>query len=147
MFPRIRQLTFHRLAAVYEANQIISSERDLGRLFERVLDQIFALVPAHSGVILLKDEKTSELVTEFVRSREQQAEVPISSTIVNRAYRHEEAVITTDAAIDARFGAVLKKLDLPQVDEIMAADVNRGEIYATGTDGRIIRLVPRVSRP
>jgi putative nucleotidyltransferase with HDIG domain len=93
----------NRLAAVYRANQIISSERDLRRLFQRVMDQIFALIPAHNGVILLRDEKTGELVTEYVKSGS--GDAVISSTIVSRALDHGEAVITYDAADDSRFGA------------------------------------------
>jgi HD-GYP domain-containing protein (c-di-GMP phosphodiesterase class II) len=94
-----------RLAAVYQANEIISSERDLLKLFERVLDQVFALLPAHNGVILLKEEASSELITEYVKSRGDQSEVHLSSTIVNRAFQNAEAVITSNAAADARFGA------------------------------------------
>ena len=44
-----------RLSALYRANQIISQERNLERLFERVIDQIFTLVKAHNGAILLLD--------------------------------------------------------------------------------------------
>ncbi len=93
----------NRLAAVYEANQIISSERDLRKLFERVTDQIFSLVPAHNGVILLKDERTGELVTEYVKRGDTQSEVAMSSSIVSRAFENGEAVITYNAASDARF--------------------------------------------
>lgn len=96
-----------RLAAVYEANQTISSERDLKRLFERVMDQIFLLVPAHNGVILLADGRTGELVTEYTKFGAGQTHVTISSSIVRRAYDHGEAVLTTDAADDSRFGAHL----------------------------------------
>ena len=95
----------NRLAAVYEANQIISSERDLRKLFERVMDQIFGLVPAHNGVILLKDEKVGELVTEYVKRGDTQSEVAMSSSIVARAFEKGEAVITYNAASDARFEA------------------------------------------
>jgi len=91
----------NRLAAVYAANQIIASERDLGKLFERVIAQIFSLVPAHNGVILLKEGKSDELVTEYVKSGS--GDVVISSTIVKRAYENSEAVITLDAADDSRF--------------------------------------------
>ena len=92
-----------RLAAVYQANQIFSSERDLKKLFARVMDQIFSLMAAHNGVILLKDEKTGELLTEYVKSESGDAEVVISSTIVNRAATQNEAIITLNAADDARF--------------------------------------------
>ena len=47
-----------RLSAVYKANQIISSERDLRKLFARVMDEIFSLVPASNGAILLKNPIT-----------------------------------------------------------------------------------------
>ncbi|NIA12786.1 MAG: FHA domain-containing protein, partial [Nitrospiraceae bacterium] len=93
----------NRLAAIYKANQIISSERDLRNLFHRVLDQIFSLVPAHNGVILLKDEKTGRLTTQCVKSGSDDTAV-ISSSIVRRAFDGGEAVITYDAADDSRFG-------------------------------------------
>lgn len=92
-----------RLAAVYKANQIIASERDLHQLFKRVMDQIFSLVPAHNGVIMLKQEKSGELTTEYVKSNA--GETVISSTIVNRAFMQGEAVITCNAADDSRFEA------------------------------------------
>jgi len=60
-----------------------------------------------------------------------------------------DTLITWDAGarelalVDARLGAVIETFDMPQVDKIIATDVRRGDIYATGHDGRIIRLVPR----
>ncbi|HNR35604.1 MAG TPA: FHA domain-containing protein [Candidatus Hydrogenedentes bacterium] len=93
----------NRLAAVYKANQIIASEQDLRKLFAAVMDQIFSLVPAHNGVILLKDEKSGELITEYVKSGS--GNTVISSTIVSRAFEHGEAILTVDAADDARFEA------------------------------------------
>jgi len=92
-----------RLRAVYKANEIITSERDLNKLFERVMEEIFQLIPAHNGVILLHNADGEGLVTEYVRSGSDVAEVKISSSIVNRAYEHGEAIITFDAADDSRF--------------------------------------------
>jgi HD-GYP domain-containing protein (c-di-GMP phosphodiesterase class II) len=94
-----------RLRAVYAANEIITSERNLNKLFERVMQEIFQLIPAHNGVILLHVPGSDELVTEFVRSGDKNVEVKISSSIVNRAYEHGEAIITYDAADDSRFEA------------------------------------------
>ncbi|GMV99301.1 MAG: hypothetical protein AMXMBFR84_04400 [Candidatus Hydrogenedentota bacterium] len=94
-----------RLAAVYEANQIISSERDISKLFARVMEQIFPLVKAHNGAILLKDDHSNELVTEFVKSGKGDSTFVISSTIVRRAYEGGEGVITFNAAGDDRFEA------------------------------------------
>ncbi len=92
-----------RLAAIYSANQIISSEHDLNKLFERVMEQIFALVPAHNGIIILKDEDTGEPVTVFVKTGSSNSEVVISSTIVSRALEKCEALISMNAAEDDRF--------------------------------------------
>lgn len=109
-----------RLRAVYAANQAIAAERDLTKLFEIVMDQIFSLVPAHNGVIILKDKQASKgrsttliklgqnnsldgLVTEYVRSGSATEDVTISSSIVRRAIDNREAVLTVDAQDDARF--------------------------------------------
>ena len=45
--------------------------------------------------------------------------------------------------VDRRFGSEVKSLRMPQVDKLIATDVQRGELYATGMDGRLIRLHPR----
>jgi HD-GYP domain-containing protein (c-di-GMP phosphodiesterase class II) len=111
----------NRLKAVYAANQAISVERNLSKLFEKVLDQIFSLVPAHNGVIILRDRDKSSgkstaimrkehaeldgLVTEYVRSGTGTAEVTISSSIVRRALENKEAVLTQDAAADEELEA------------------------------------------
>jgi HD-GYP domain-containing protein (c-di-GMP phosphodiesterase class II) len=92
-----------RLAAIYNANQIISSEHDLNKLFERVMEQIFSMIPAHNGVIILKDESTGEQLTVFVKTGSGNSQVVISSTIVRRALEKREAVISMDAAEDDRF--------------------------------------------
>ncbi|MBP8132523.1 MAG: HD domain-containing protein [Candidatus Hydrogenedentes bacterium] len=94
-----------RLQAVYAANQVITSERDLHRVFAVIMEQIFRLVPAHNGVILLRDRDTGELVTEHVKTGRASTEIVISSSIVQRAAERGEAVITHDAADDSRFEA------------------------------------------
>lgn len=92
-----------RLSAIYAANQTISSEQDLEKLFARVIDQIFSLVPASSGVILLADEETGELSTAYERRGAGTSEIQMSATIVNRAFKNGEAVLVYDAAADVRF--------------------------------------------
>ncbi len=92
-----------RLAAVYEATQIISSERDITKVLAQVMDQLFSLVPGQNGVILLRDTNTGELTTEYVVTGTGQNEVTISSSIVQRSNEQGEAVITYNAAADDRF--------------------------------------------
>lgn len=92
-----------RLAAVYEANQIIASERDLESLFARVMDQIIALVSAHSGVILLRDRKTGRLVEVYERCGKGAVQIQVSRTIITRAFDEGEALLVHDASLDERF--------------------------------------------
>ncbi len=92
-----------RLSAIYAANQMISSERDLDKLFARVIDQILSVVPASNGAILLADEGTDTLSTAYERRGAGTAEIQMSATIVNRAFGNGEAVLVYDAAADERF--------------------------------------------
>lgn len=96
-----------RLRAVYAANQAIASERSLEKVFDAIMDQVFSLVPAHNGLILLAREKLEELSTEYVRSAVPGVRIQVSSTIVNRCFENGEAIITSDAPKDARFGGGL----------------------------------------
>lgn len=92
-----------RLTALFKANQIISSETDLELLFERVMEQVFSLVPASNGVIMLNDSDEGELVPVYERNDSGDAQITISSTIVHRACEEGEAVLVHDAAEDSRF--------------------------------------------
>ncbi len=92
-----------RLAALYEASQIISGEHDLEKLFAHIMDQIFSLVPAQNGVILLKETGSNELITEYVKTDQEKCDVRISKTIVMSAYEDGNAVITSNAGDDERF--------------------------------------------
>ncbi|MFP4500342.1 MAG: HD domain-containing phosphohydrolase [Candidatus Hydrogenedentota bacterium] len=98
-----RDIAEQRLQALYAANQVIASERDLQKVFEEVMDQLFRLLPAHNGVILLREQESGELVTECVRSGRPNVTITISSSIVERAVNNGEALITHNAAADSRF--------------------------------------------
>jgi HD-GYP domain-containing protein (c-di-GMP phosphodiesterase class II) len=125
-----------RLRAIYEANQIIASENDLSKLFERVLDQVFELVPAHNGVIMLRNRATGELEVQVVRTGSGEEEIRISSSIVNQAMGCSEAVITGDAAGDGRFNdsgpldtIFAEKISSAMCTPLRFQDENLGVIY------------------
>lgn len=92
-----------RLLAVYAANEAIASARELSRVFETVLDQVFRLLNASNGVILLKKPEEQELYPAYQKSTESDNSVSYSHTIVERSFRHAEAVITNNAFDDSRF--------------------------------------------
>ncbi len=101
---RLREIQ-KRLTAVYAANQAIASEQKLSGVFERIMDQVFSLLPADTGVILLKTEESDAPKVEYVHSKTGSDSVHVSTTIVSRAFERGEAVITCNAMDDSRFSA------------------------------------------
>lgn len=94
-----------RLQAIYEANQIISSERDLHKLFARVMEQLFSLVHANNGIILLTQKGNGELKAVYEHIETEDSQIVVSTSIVKRAHDDGEAVLVYDAGGDARFDA------------------------------------------
>ena len=92
-----------KLTAVYAANQIVSQEHELKPLFERLMDQIFRLVPANNALILLRDGKTGELTPVCTRSEEHEDEISVSTTIINQTLEKGESLMVEDASLDERF--------------------------------------------
>jgi len=92
-----------RLRGIYEANQVIASENDLSKVFENILDQVFNLVPAHNGVILIKDERSGKLEAARKKTGAATDEIKVSTSIVNQALEKNEGIITFNAAGDDRF--------------------------------------------
>ncbi|MCX8064384.1 MAG: HD domain-containing protein [Candidatus Hydrogenedentes bacterium] len=90
-----------RLRAVYQANQIIASEQNINELFAKIMDQIFALLPADNGAILLWHKRKKCLTPEFVISRGE--EFTICSSVVNRAFDRREAILIQDALRDSKY--------------------------------------------
>lgn len=99
-----------RLRAIYSANQIIVSENNLKNLFSKIIEQIFSLLPAHNGAILLWDKRRKRLVPEYIHTKMALEEFSISATIVNRAFENKEALITQNACEDSRFKNVSRSI-------------------------------------
>lgn len=94
-----------RLQAVYAANQAIVSERTLDKVFDSIMSQVFSLVKAHNGLLMLKREDSDELEIEYERNANPGSPIHVSSTIINRVYYQGEAIITSNAADDSRFNS------------------------------------------
>ncbi len=101
---RLREIQ-KRLTAVYAANQAIASEQKLSGVFDRIMDEVFSLLPADTGVILLKGDEGGDPRVEYVHSKSDSKNVHVSTTIVRRAFEKGEAVITCNASDDSRFNA------------------------------------------
>ncbi len=97
---------YERLRIAHEFQRYVRLERDLHALLSRILEIAFELIPADNGVILLKDDRTSELVVEAVRQkRSHGAKVLISETLLAHVATTKRGVLTSDALDDARFNA------------------------------------------
>lgn len=100
---RVKDLQL-RLQAVYEANEIISTEHDLHKVFERIVEQIVRLVPASNAVIMLLDSESGKLRSKYEYSTSENADIQVSSTVIKRSFIDGEAVLVYDASADSRFG-------------------------------------------
>src|SRR5438128_3934444 len=73
---------YERLRIGHEFSRYVRLERDLNELLSRILSIAFDLIPADSGVILLRDAATQELVIQSMRQRKLgQGKVLVSDTL------------------------------------------------------------------
>ena len=91
------------LSALMKVCTTINSIRDLNELLERLLDQLFEVVPAQRGAILLTNEGSFEtnLVFGLDRVRGKDQQVNVSRTIVQQVLRDGVALLASDAAAEA----------------------------------------------
>jgi len=97
-----------KLAALYRVNSVIKTTRDTRELLCRVLEEIFDVLHAERGFVMLLDHETGELIPTAMRrryARDSAEQVAISSTIARQVLEEGEAVLSTDARSDQRFSA------------------------------------------
>jgi signal transduction histidine kinase len=94
------------LAVLYQSTRAVSHVTDLDQLLPRILELVFETIGADRGAILLADPD-GILRPEAVRWRQAappEERLSISHTIVERVYQTGQAVVTSDAPADLRFG-------------------------------------------
>ncbi|MCP4446759.1 MAG: FHA domain-containing protein [Myxococcales bacterium] len=104
--PDVEQLKqdYEKLRIASELNQAIGLEADVDVLLGRILDEVFNLLPADRGVILLMDPSTHKLeVRATKKRRDDQEEIVLSNTVINEVFGSGAAVLTSDATRDSRF--------------------------------------------
>jgi adenylate cyclase len=82
--------------------------RPLEDVLQQVMDLVFEHVPADRGFLMLHEGEDDRLVPRVVKyRRESQGEgrITVSKTIADMVMRKRVAILTSDAQIDARFGA------------------------------------------
>ena len=98
---------FSHLQALAGIGQIINSTLEVDEVLQIVMDTIVRLTEAERGFLMLRNDQ-GEMVTRIARNWEQESinknEFAISRTIIERVIQGGEAVLTTNAREDPRFG-------------------------------------------
>ena len=98
----------HNLQALAEIGQIVNSSLDLTTVLSEVIDTIIRLTGAERAFLMLHNE-AGELEYKIARNWEQESldkdDYEVSRTLINRVLEGGEAILTTNASEDPRFGA------------------------------------------
>jgi signal transduction histidine kinase/CheY-like chemotaxis protein len=93
-----------KLRALLELTRALGVEHDPATLLARLLDNIFGLVPAERGAIVVVDPGTDGLRWQVSRDRGGgRKDVAVPSTLIQEVMAHATGVLTVDAEIDERF--------------------------------------------
>jgi len=102
------ELERRNLEALVDIGRAINSSLDLKTVLNQVMDTIIRLTGAQRAFLMMPDDH-GEMDIVVARNWEQESlepeEYTISSTIVKRVLSEGEAVLTTNASADPRFGA------------------------------------------
>ena len=98
---------YSHLKALAGIGQVVNSTLEVDEVLQIVMDTIVRLTEAERGFLMLRDER-GEMTIRIARNWEQesinQSESSISRTVVQRVIDSGEAVLTTNAREDPRFG-------------------------------------------
>ena len=98
---------YSHLQALAGIGQVVNSTLEVDEVLQIVMDTIIRLMGAERGFLMLRDER-GEMSTRIARNWEQEAvnhnEFAISRTVIQRVIDEGEAVLTTNAREDPRFG-------------------------------------------
>ena len=103
---RLEVNTEAKLKALLEISRHLGQALGVAEVLPKLLDSLFAIfIQADRGFIVLRDPTTSRLIPKAVKYRrhEESQSGRISRTIVNSVMTSKEAILSADAASDARF--------------------------------------------
>ncbi|KAJ1327264.1 hypothetical protein BSLG_010606 [Batrachochytrium salamandrivorans] len=98
---------YEKLRLAYELSKMSVTD-DIGKLLAKSMELIFDVIPIDRGVVLLVDQNTAVLSQHYVKLREGKAnenrEILLSSTILQKVYTSRKCLITSDACEDPMLG-------------------------------------------
>jgi adenylate cyclase len=96
------------LRALSEIGQLVNSSLELDVVLQNVMDTIIRLTGAERAFLMLRNEESGEMTITVARNWEQESldmsESAVSRTVVNQVTQDGQAVLTTNAQADPRFG-------------------------------------------
>ena len=96
-----------KLLALASTTEAVNSSLDLDQVLSLVMDTIVQLTGAERGFLMLRDAH-GQMSTHMARNWEQESinvtELTVSRTIIQRVIESGEAILTTNAQEDPRFG-------------------------------------------
>ncbi|MCB2156032.1 SpoIIE family protein phosphatase [bacterium] len=133
-----------RLEIIYQVTEAIRSVFTLDELLERIMDIIIEVLHPDRGYLLLHDKETGDLTPEVIKAPggEEEREIKISSSIVDRCMSEGISLLVSDAITDDRFAAsesiIANRIRTAMVAPIIYKGDTLGVVYI---DTRT-RLVP-----
>lgn len=103
---RLEVNTEAKLKALLEISRHLGQALGMAEVLPKLLDSLFAIfLQADRGFIVMRDPQTSQLAPQAVKYRrgEDAQTARISRTIVDNVMANKEAILSADAASDARF--------------------------------------------
>jgi phosphoserine phosphatase RsbU/P len=104
-----------KLKAILEISNSLVGTLDLTSLLPKIIDSLFSIFRyADRGCILLKDERTGEMVPRAMRHRRQDEDstVRLSRAIVGKVLSEKAGILSADASTDAAFSESQSIADL-----------------------------------
>jgi serine phosphatase RsbU (regulator of sigma subunit)/pSer/pThr/pTyr-binding forkhead associated (FHA) protein len=131
---RLSVNTEAKLKALVEISQHLGKALALNQVLPKLLDSLFSIfIQADRGFVVLRDPATGRLVPKAVKYRrgDDREMIRISRTIVNGVMAAKEAVLSADAATDARFRLAESIVDF-HIRSMMCAPLISSEGGAIG---------------
>lgn len=128
-----------RLEILYTVADAIRNILNLDDLLEQIMQIISGVIKMDRGFIMLIDPKTGDLYPAAIKKSNEDEEITISSTIVNRCISEKVAILSSDAAQDRRFSSsesiILNKIRSAICAPIIFKDDIFGVIYIDTQSG------------
>ncbi len=112
--------TWNRFKTIMRVNRTIANEFDMKKAFQKVLEEIFSILPADRGAIFSINEEQGKLEILCSRTRDDTFEVKdilVSQTILSEVMEESLGLLIGDAQMDERFS----RSDSISIEDIRSA--------------------------